>query len=174
MKKLSDILEGILDAGSIESDITKVIPNEIIEMINLWKKVKWRKSTGNFSQAYPDDVALGALYSSIDLLEKCDCKRISKSEMRDHQHNHDDVVIIKAGSMSATGIYVGYMKTEECLRIYEDSIVDDRTGSFAINPTVISSKVRRIALLNTFTKSSEQYIVLPGTCWNSLKNVLQA
>lgn len=171
MKALKDILEGILDTDSIESDINKVIPDEIIEMVNLWEKVKWRKYENAF-QAYPDDIALGVMYSSFDLLEKCECERISKTDMQARIRNHDDVVIIKAGSRSAVGIYVCYAKTEECLHIYEDSIVDDRTGSYAINPTIMSSKVRRIALLNTFVKSTEQYMMLSGACWKSLKKVL--
>lgn len=169
MKSLKYILEGIL--GSIETDLDKNFPDEIVEMISVWQKVRWRK-TGNFFQAYPDDIALGALYKSFNLLEDCECERVPRLNMQAHRRNHDDVVIIKAGSRSAVGIFICYAKTGDCLRIYEDSIVDDRNGGYGINPTVLVQPVHSIHMLNTFTKGSEQYIILPGACWEPLKKVL--
>lgn len=175
MKSLKSILEGVL--GDISAAIDKEFPAEISDIIALWKKVKLVKSDDpDQLQATPDNRAFDAFYDSYDLLEKCDCERVSLTEIMPRIRQHEDAVVIKVKDRDHRyGMYIYYAKTEECLKIYESSVVDDRRGGFGINSTVFVQKSSRANMLYISSKPRDPkpYLVLPAACWEPLKKALQ-
>lgn len=164
MKKLSDILEGIL--GDISTDLDKNFPSEIAEIVNLWKKVKLKKFDLHLLRAEPYsrsfNVERDVYQRSMQLLEKVDCERVIQSSAQNLlKQDADNVIITMGGKDPKHGIYICYAKTKECVHIYDDVAA------------IFVRKVHSINLWHVITKNPSRYMILPGACWEPLKNVLQ-